>query len=218
MPARWRRVLTSTAVLTAFALLPVAPALGVTVTGFLGATGGLTADDPPYCTGSPVTISGSGFVNDGPTSSVRVTFNGVAATVVQIGSDNTIYVNVPKGATTGPISVVTAAGSATTPTSAVIIPCPGREGNIGPSVPVTVAKASISSFSPAKGKVGARVTIKGTGLGGATAVKFAGVKSAFKVVSSTKITAVVPAKAKTGKISVVTPAGTLRSAQVFTRL
>ena len=68
------------------------------------------------------------------------------------------------------------------------------------------------------GKAGAKVTIAGANFVGATAVKFAGVKAAFKVVSGTKITATVPAKAITGKISITTAAGTSTSAKAFVRL
>ncbi|MGC9946182.1 MAG: IPT/TIG domain-containing protein [Bryobacteraceae bacterium] len=45
----------------------------------------------------------------------------------------------------------------------------------------------------------------------ATSVTFDGTPAAFTVVSSSQISATVPAGAKTGKVQVVTPDGTLTS-------
>ncbi len=72
-------------------------------------------------------------------------------------------------------------------------------------------------FSPARGPVGARVTVTGTNFRGASAVWFNGVPAArFEVVSGTNIKAVVPLEAASGPISVVTPGGTAVSADPFT--
>ena len=72
-------------------------------------------------------------------------------------------------------------------------------------------------FSPARGPVGARVTVTGTNFRGASAVWFNGVPAArFEVVSGTNIKAVVPLEAASGPISVVTPRGTAVSADPFT--
>jgi len=81
---------------------------------------------------------------------------------------------------------------------------------------VVVAKASVSSFTPTKAKAGTKVTITGKNFTGASLVKIDGLKATFKVVSSTKITATVPAKAKSGKISVTTKAGTATSVKSLT--
>ena len=71
---------------------------------------------------------------------------------------------------------------------------------------------SITSFTPLTAKAGVTVTIKGKNLTGATAVEFDGMKAtSFKVASATKITAKVPSKAKSGKISVTTKDGTAKS-------
>jgi len=64
---------------------------------------------------------------------------------------------------------------------------------------------------PTSGKVGAAVKILGTNLTGATSVTFNGTSAVFKVVSSSEITATVPAGATTGKVKVVTLHGTLSS-------
>jgi hypothetical protein len=75
----------------------------------------------------------------------------------------------------------------------------------------------ISSFTPASGPVGTKVTITGTGLTGATAVTFGGVKATtFTVNSGTQIIATVPTGAKTGKIKITTPGGAATSIGTFT--
>jgi uncharacterized repeat protein (TIGR03803 family) len=68
---------------------------------------------------------------------------------------------------------------------------------------------------PLAGKVGKKVIILGNGLTGSTSVKFNGKPAAFHVVSDTEITAAVPSGATTGKVSVVTPSGTLNSNPQF---
>ncbi len=65
------------------------------------------------------------------------------------------------------------------------------------------------------GKVGAKVTFLGQDFTGATKVEFGGAPATFKVVSDTELTAVVPAAAVTGVVSVVTSAGTLTATSNF---
>jgi hypothetical protein len=214
MHAHSYRTAVSAAALTTFALLLAGPALAVTITSI--APVNALADTPGQCPAGLVTITGTGFANDGPTSSVVVKFNGTAASISQVGSDTTIYARVPAGATDGPISVTTAAGTATSTTNFQVIPCYSTPAYANPpsvAVKASAAKASISGFVPAQAKVGAKVTISGRGFTGATVVKIGGVKATFKVGSSTKITATVPARAKTGRISVTTAAGTSTSAK-----
>jgi uncharacterized repeat protein (TIGR03803 family) len=68
---------------------------------------------------------------------------------------------------------------------------------------------------PTSGKVGAKVTILGTSLKGATSVRFDGTAATFKVVSSSEISTTVPAGAKTGIVQVTTSGGTLSSNVTF---
>lgn len=68
---------------------------------------------------------------------------------------------------------------------------------------------------PPIGKIGEAVTIIGYELTGATRVAFNGISAAFTVVSSTAITATVPAGAATGKVQVLTPDGPLSSNLAF---
>src|SRR6202023_3103111 len=98
-----------------------------------------------------------------------------------------IQATVPAGATTGPLSVTTPGGSATSATSFTVIPAP-----------------TIASLTPASGPVGASVTIGGTNLTGATAVTFNGASASFTVTSATTIQATVPTGATTGPVSVTT--------------
>ncbi|AGY57814.1 FG-GAP-like repeat-containing protein [Gloeobacter kilaueensis] len=72
---------------------------------------------------------------------------------------------------------------------------------------------TITAISPRQGPVGTRVTITGTGFSGTTAVVFRGrlrpiVKARFTVISDSEIQAIVPKGAATGRIAVITPAGT----------
>ena len=64
---------------------------------------------------------------------------------------------------------------------------------------------------PTSGKVGTKVIILGNKLTGSTSVTFNGTAAAFKVVSSTEITATVPTGATTGNVQVTTPTGVLTS-------
>jgi alpha-tubulin suppressor-like RCC1 family protein len=70
--------------------------------------------------------------------------------------------------------------------------------------PVTV----VTKVTPARGAAGAKVTITGLNLAGATKVKFGGKAASFTVISSTKITATAPAGTGVVDITVVTPLGT----------
>jgi hypothetical protein len=75
----------------------------------------------------------------------------------------------------------------------------------------------ISTFIPSSGRVGTVVTISGTNLSGATAVRFNATNSSdFSVLSPTQIQATVPASATTGTITVVTPLGSGVSLSAFT--
>lgn len=75
---------------------------------------------------------------------------------------------------------------------------------------------TISGFNPSSGIAGSSVTITGERFTGASAVKFNGVSAAFTVNSATQISAVVPAGAAAGPISVTTADGTATSAASFT--
>jgi hypothetical protein len=146
--------------------------------------------------GTPVSISGTGF-----TGTTSVTFHGTAASFT-VGSDSQVTATVPSGATSGAIAVTNSAGTATSSSSF--------------TVTAVVAGPTITSISPTSGMVGTTVTITGSGLTGATSVKFGGgVSAAFTVVSDTSVTATVPSGARNGAITVTTPNGSATSSQNF---
>jgi hypothetical protein len=142
--------------------------------------------------GTSVTVNGSGF-----TGATSVTFNGTPAAFT-VGSDPQVTATVPSGATSGPIGVTTAAGTGTSSSSF--------------SVATATVAPKISSISPTSGPVGTVVAITGSGLTGATSVKFGGgVAASYTVVSDTRINATVPSGASSGGIAVTTPGGTATS-------
>ena len=75
-----------------------------------------------------------------------------------------------------------------------------------------LAAPTITGFAPTSGAVGTSVVLTGTDLSGATGVSFNGTAAAsFTVNSATQVTAVVPAGASSGPITVTTPSGTASS-------
>jgi len=134
--------------------------------------------------GAPVTIRGANF-----SGATAVTFDGVAAASFTVDSPTEVTAIVPATAGIGSIGVTTTKG---------------RSWSSGSFSPLP----SIESFAPRVGTAGTRVTIAGANLLGATAVEFGGVPAAsFDAVSATVVTAVVPATAATGELTVVTPDG-----------
>ena len=99
------------------------------------------------------------------------------------------------------------------------------DGAVTDSSPVTIGVLSgngsptISGFSPPGGAPTSAVVITGTNFAGVTAVLFNGLAAAsFTVDSTSQITAIVPAAATTGPVSVVNSFGTATSAENFTIL
>lgn len=145
--------------------------------------------------GQTITLTGTNF-----TGTTSVSFNGTEASSFNVVSATRISVVVPAGASSGVVSVTNAIGT----NSSVR------------SFQVKYASPSVRSFSPGSASVGDTVTITGRNFIGTTSVKFNGVEAAsFTVVSATTITAVVPAGATTGKITVANPS---RSSTSKTRL
>jgi molybdate transport system substrate-binding protein len=79
-------------------------------------------------------------------------------------------------------------------------------------LPLTAPVPTIAKVTPARAKVGAKVTVTGRNFTGVTSVTIKGVPTKFTVVSKTKLTFVVPAKARTGTVTVTNPSGTATSA------
>ncbi|WCN37309.1 IPT/TIG domain-containing protein [Aneurinibacillus uraniidurans] len=144
--------------------------------------------------GNTVTITGTGL-----TGATAVKFGGVDAVSFTVDSDTQITTTVPAATTADTVTV-----SVTTPN--------GTANSVGGYTYVAASNPSITSISPSSGSTagGNTVTITGTGLTGATAVKFGEASAvSFTVVSDTQITAVVPAgSAGAVTASVATPNGT----------
>jgi len=145
--------------------------------------------------GTLVTLTGNNF-----TGTTAVAFNVTNAPGFIVDSNTQIRVNVPTGATTGPISVTNPSGTDVSSTEFTVTQGP-----------------LIISFDPASGVVDATVTLTGENFTEATEVRFFDgvVDSSFVVESDTQITAHVPSGATTGPISVTNPAGTGTSASDF---
>jgi len=84
-------------------------------------------------------------------------------------------------------------------------------------LPLTAPTPTITKVLPARGKVGAKVTVTGTNFTGTTSVTIKGVAAKFNVVSKTRLTFLVPKKAKTGSVTVTNPSGTATSATFTVR-
>jgi hypothetical protein len=82
------------------------------------------------------------------------------------------------------------------------------------------AAVEITSFDPVEGAVGTLVVIQGTGFTGVQTVTFGGGVEVASVTqaSDTELRVMVPEGAKTGPITVTTPAGTGTSTRAFTVL
>lgn len=78
------------------------------------------------------------------------------------------------------------------------------------------AAPAITSFTPTSGNAGAQLVVTGTGFTGTTSVQVGGKQAGFSVTSPTEISATVPSAPTTGKIRIVTPAGAVQSAALFT--
>jgi hypothetical protein len=88
---------------------------------------------------------------------------------------------------------------------------------IQPTPPLDQQRGLITGLTPAGGPAGTTVLIDGSGLAGVTAVSFGGVPATtFSNLSSTQVSAVVPAGAQSGPITLTTASGTVASATRFT--
>jgi bacillolysin len=142
--------------------------------------------------GTSVTITGTSF-----TGALSVKFNGIYVSSFT-GNATTITTAVPSGATTGPITVRTPSGTATSASFTVT-----------PSL-------SIDSFSPGSGAVGITVNIRGRGFTGTSAVTIGGVNApSFTVASDLELWVTVPIGALSGVIGLTTPLGAATSSASF---
>ncbi len=147
--------------------------------------------------GTAVTITGQAF---DPTllAHHRVRFHGVPAMVTS-ATATSLTVIVPETAETGPLTVETPGGMATS------------------AQPFTVLRPPVlTNFSPTAGAVGTLVTLTGAHFLGVQTVTFGGVAAAFTVSNAETLAATVPPGARSGPLTVTTPQGTAVSTQPFT--
>jgi hypothetical protein len=203
-------------------LILVSSAFAITVSAY-SPTSGLP-NKAGACPGNAIMLTGTGFAYDGATSALSVKFGaGTPDTVanggVILGSDTKIYAIPPADATTGPIVVTTAKGTASTasiPSSTTIggSYAPGGTFYVNPCPQISLTQAtsaggdagvpstpSIYKVAPTKGKVGAVVKIGGTSLLGVNGVQFGGKAAKYTIVSATEIDATVPKGAVSGPLT-----------------
>ena len=128
----------------------------------------------------------------------------------------------PTSGGSGAITTVraTTAGGAVTAspvvTYGVILADDTQSPSPSPSPTSTAPTPALTSFRPTSGPVGTSVTVNGRYLVGVSAVRFNGRSAYFKVLSATTVTAIVPAGARSGPITVTCSAGTAASPRSFT--
>jgi hypothetical protein len=125
-----------------------------------------------------VTIMGTNF-----TGATAVSLNGVAITGFTVVNSTTITFTVPAGATSGPIAVTTAGGTATTTVTSFMVTLP--HPTITNASPATVPAGSASFV----------LTVTGTGFISGSVVNLNGTALATMFVSATQLTATVPTSA-----------------------
>ena len=170
-----------------------------TVTGFT----------PAAAIGAPVTITGTHL-----TGASLVVFGRDHAQQWTVDSDTQITAVVPYSAATGPITVTTPAGTASSGATFYVAPlfitdpdCLGYDFNYG----------ILNEMSPSFGAPGDVVQLIGFNFTGATSVTFGGVPATqFTVVSSSQVNATVPVGARSDAVEVIAPGGTARSNGAFT--
>ena len=148
--------------------------------------------------GTIIKITGANLVG-----CTAVSFNGLAAPSFWVTNATTIGAVVPAGLATGPLSVTTPGGTATSG---------GLGGNSGI---LFYGAPLISGFSPSSGLPGTNVTLSGSNFIGATSVRFGGLPAVFAVVDNNQLTTTVPLNAQTAPITVIGPGGTNVSAANF---
>lgn len=159
------------------------------VTGSLPFVTGATPSGGPR--GTTVIVTGGNFANP-----VTVKFNGVSSSDATATALTQIQATVPSTATTGPLTVATAAGTSATNTGFYLPP-------------------RLASFTPTNGVVGDTVTLSGLNFTDAGSLRFNNSEASFTVTAPGSMTAVIPPDATTGPLTVSTPGGLIISTNSF---
>ncbi len=150
---------------------------------------------PPLgAAGTPVVINGANFTN-----ATAVRFNGTAATFA-VTAERQISATVPVGATDGPITVVTTAGSVDSVTNFV-----------------ASSRPIITEVSPLAATAGTAIVINGANFTGTLTVRFNGVAAASVSATGqgTQLSVIVPVGATTGPLTITTVGGSATNSQPF---
>ncbi len=154
----------------------------------------VTPASGPAAGGNGVVISGTGF-----TGATSVHFGSAPAPVVGVSADGTQLTTVaPPGTGTVDVTVTTPSGTSTKGAA--------DHYAYGTPLPAPAVTAISPTSGPAAG--GTVVTITGTGLTGASFVRFGAAPAQFTVDGPTQITATAPAGTGTVDVTVTTPSGT----------
>lgn len=144
----------------------------------------------PTSGGTGVTLTGTGF-----TGATTVAFAGIPATSAMVNSATQITAVTPAGSAGAAAVTVTTPGGTSAPDAFFFYAAPPALDSAGPVQ------------GPAAG--GVVVTLTGSNLLNATAVRFGSTNAAsFTVVSATQITATAPPGTGSSPITVITPGGT----------
>ena len=136
--------------------------------------------------GTPVTITGTGLMDGGGNG--KVTFNGIPAPILSTSTSTSIRVDVPAGASSGPITVNV------------------NGDTVKSSSDFTVIAPQISGISHNYGAPAALIGITGTDFGATQGNGYVSIDGAICGVnawSDTSITIRVPSNAKTGNLVVI---------------
>ena len=166
-----------------------------------GASSGTAVIAPAVTAVSATNVAvGAGLVLTGTNLSRATAFQVGAVTVAaSAASDTSVTLAMPGVPVTGVLSVVSAAGTATTAYSVNVYQ------------PVTVA-----SIAPATGGAGSSVTVTGKGMGAVTAVQFGSGASAIpQSQDPTSVTVVVPEGAATGPLTLRGPYNDVASSDSY---
>ncbi|KAA5546542.1 IPT/TIG domain-containing protein [Adhaeribacter rhizoryzae] len=145
--------------------------------------------------GDIITITGINF-----TGATDVSFSNGLPAAYEVNSDGEIIAEVPVGAVTGPISITTTGGTATSETFTIVVSAP-----------------FISEVTPSAAMAGEIITITGVNFSGATDVRFNGEIAAYEVISDGEIIAEVPTGVAAGPVVVtVTTTGSTANNETFT--
>jgi hypothetical protein len=181
--------------LGALGLAVAASAGAVTISSWVGGKAAVPSviTAAGSCPGTVVTITGTGFINDG--GIVSVTIGGVPAGEIVVGTDTTLFARTGAGATSGPIVVTTKAGTAKATPDAIVWPCQ--------SVGAATAAPTIDSVSPQRAKAGKKLTLAGNGFVGTSKVTVGGETAAYAIPSDNLLYVRVPSDAKAGLTTVL---------------